>query len=103
MTVPQETHNGNINRSKVPATGVEGTRGTKTDDCESTLRKGNLPKSSEVTTVDRDANKGKAIKCASDQNGGNVIPLRLEQEDLTAEARKGNSTGALNSDVADHK
>jgi hypothetical protein len=105
MTVPEKTHSGVLNRSKIESTGVEGTRGTKTDDCEATLRKGNLPKSSEVTTVDRDANKGKAIECAENQNQANVLTLKLSQEEATTAARKkvNKDDNALNSDAATHK
>jgi hypothetical protein len=88
-----ETHNGNLNRSKVPATGVEGLKSTgKSNGTEATLRKGNLPKASAVTTVDRDANKGKAIKAAQKQNtsdekswphGRNVIPQSGDNAVLT--------------------
>jgi hypothetical protein len=88
-----KSHNGNLNRSKVPATGVEGLKSTgKSNDTEATLRKGSLPKSSSVTTVDRDANKGKTIKCAQKQNtsdekswphGRNVIPQSGDNSVLT--------------------
>lgn len=65
----ENTHNGNLNRSKVPATGVEGTKSVgKSNGEEATLRRGNLPKASTVTTVDRSANKGKAVECARKQN-----------------------------------
>jgi len=64
-----ETHTGNLNRSiRSGPQGEEGTCGTKSNDPEATLRKGNLPKSEEVTTVDRDKNKGAAIKAADKQN-----------------------------------
>jgi hypothetical protein len=43
----------------------------KTNDCEATLRKGNTPKSSAVTTVDKDANKGLTKKLASANEDGN--------------------------------
>jgi hypothetical protein len=63
------THNGNLNRSKVPATGVEGLKSTgKSNGTEATLRKGNLPKASAVTTVDRNANSGAHAKSVLAQN-----------------------------------
>lgn len=69
--VPQksETKNGNLNRSEQgePPMG-EGAHGAKSNDCEATLRKGSMPKSEAVTTVDRDKNKGFAVKCADKQN-----------------------------------
>ena len=64
-----KSHNGNLNRSKVPATGVEGMKVTgKSNSPEATLRLGNLPKASAVTTVDRDANKNAGPKAALMQN-----------------------------------
>ena len=69
--VPQtsETHNGNLNRSTMAAKGKEGLKSAgKSNDNEATLRKGNLPKAVAVTTVDRDANKGAAVKAAKTQN-----------------------------------
>jgi len=71
----------------------EGVKATgKSNDCEATLRKGSLPKASAVTTVDRDANKGKCIKAAQKQNtsdekswpkGRNVIPNEGDNSVLT--------------------
>jgi hypothetical protein len=65
-----ETHNGNLNRSV--RSGPQAEEGVcdrvKSNDPEASLRKGSLPTASAVTTVDRDANKGKAIKCAENQN-----------------------------------
>ena len=88
-----KTHSGVLNRSKVPATGVEGLKSTgKSNGTEATLRKGSLPKSSAVTTVDRDANKGKCILAAQKQNtsdekswphGRNVIPQSGDNSLLT--------------------
>ena len=43
----------------------------KSNDSEATLRKGNMPKESAVTTVDPDANKGLCKKLASDNIDGN--------------------------------
>ena len=64
-----ETHNGNKNRSKIVAKPDEGTKSAgKSNGTEATLRKGSLPKASAVTTVDREANKGKAIEAALKQN-----------------------------------
>jgi hypothetical protein len=64
-----ETHSGNLNRSKIAATGEEGSCGSKSNDPEATLRKGNLPKSSEVTTLPVEAlNKGEAVEEATEQN-----------------------------------
>ena len=90
------THNGNENRSKAPEPSKgEGTFGSKTDGEIATLRIGNLPKSVAVTTVDRDANKGKAIKCAQVQNtsdektwpkGRNVIPNPNDDSVLVADS-----------------
>src|ERR1700687_4361946 len=88
-----ETHNGVKNRSEAPEPSKgEGKFGSKTDGETATLRIGNLPKSVAVTTVDRDANKGKAIKCAQKQNtsdekgwpkGRNVIPNSGDDSVLT--------------------
>lgn len=65
-----ETHNGNLNRSKSPAPAKdEGLNSTgKSNDPEASLRKTNLPKSEAVTTVDRDKNKSAAIHAAQFQN-----------------------------------
>jgi hypothetical protein len=69
--VPQtsETKNGNLNQAEQgePLVG-EGVHGTKSNDCEATLRKGSLPAASKVTTVDRDKNAGAAPKAAQHQN-----------------------------------
>ena len=43
----------------------------KSNDCEATLRKGNMPKESAVTTVNPDANKGKCKELASANVDGN--------------------------------
>ena len=43
----------------------------KSNDCEATLRKGNMPKESAVTTVNPDANKGKCKELASANMDGN--------------------------------
>ena len=70
--VPEKTHSGNLNRSKVAADPEEGARSAGKDNSpEATLRKGSLPGSSEVTTVDRDKNEGLAKKLASDNDNGN--------------------------------
>ena len=89
----KKTHNGNLNRSKVPATGVEGVKSAgKSNGPEATLRLGSLPPTSVVTTVNRDANKGKAIKAAQLQNTSdqgtwpknrNVIPNESDESVLT--------------------
>jgi hypothetical protein len=91
-----ETHDGNLNKSKAPAPAKsEGTSGAKSNDCEASLRRGSLPPVSAVTTVDRDANKGKAIKCAQKQNtsdekgwpkGRNVIPNPNDDSVLVADS-----------------
>jgi hypothetical protein len=62
---------------------------------------GNPPKASKV--VDAKEDVGACIEQAKIQNGGNIIPLTLEQEAATAKARESNSTGALNSDPGTHK
>jgi len=60
-----------------------------------TLRKNNLPKSEAVTTVNRDANKGAAVKAAQKQNtsddkpypkGRNVIPNPNDDSVLVADS-----------------
>ncbi len=79
-----ETHSGNLNRSKAPEPAeMEGAKATgKSNGPESTLRKGDLPKASAVTTLPVTGGK-EAIKCAEKQNssdgkpyktGRNVIP-----------------------------
>lgn len=74
-----ETHNGNSNRSTLAATGTEGLKSTgKSNDCEASLRKGNLPKPEAVRTAT--VQKGAAVAAAHKQNrndGGDglaVIP-----------------------------
>lgn len=69
--MPEETKSGNLNRSKVVAKPEAGARGSKTNDCEATLRKGNIPASSAVTTVSPDSNKGLAKKLAAANIDGN--------------------------------
>lgn len=70
--VPQksETKNGNLNRSEQgePSKKEGPASAGKSNDPECTLRKGSIPAASAVTTVDRDKNKGAAIKCAEKQN-----------------------------------
>jgi hypothetical protein len=64
-----ETHDGNINKSKQPAPEKgEGTSGSKSCNETATLRSGNLPKAEAVRTLSFDVNKGAAIKRAEDQN-----------------------------------
>jgi hypothetical protein len=64
-----ETHNGELNRSKAPAPDkFEGTHGAKSNGETATLRTGSLPAASAVTCVDRDANKGAAVRAAHKQN-----------------------------------
>jgi hypothetical protein len=60
-----------MKKAVVDSTGVEGTTGGKSNGAEATLRKGSLPKSSEVTTVDRDKNNGVCKKIASSNRNGN--------------------------------
>ena len=43
----------------------------KSNDCEATLRKGNMPKESAVTTVSPEVNKGKCAELASANTDGN--------------------------------
>ena len=63
--MPEQTHSGVLNRTKVDANPEAGVKSAgKSNDPEATLRKGSLPQSSAVTTVDRDANKGKAKELA---------------------------------------
>jgi hypothetical protein len=69
--MPEETKSGNLNRSKMVAQPEAGARGSKSNDAEATLRKGNIPASSAVTTVSPDENKGMAKKLASDNTDGN--------------------------------
>lgn len=69
--MPEQTHSGQLNRTKVDATPEAGTRGSKSNDSEATLRKGSLPQSSAVTTVSPDTNKGLATKLASANIDGN--------------------------------
>ncbi len=88
-----ETHNGNLNRSKIAAKPDEGMHSAgKSNGPEASLRRGNLPPASSVTTVDKDANKGKCILAAQKQNtsdekswphGRNVIPQSKDNSLLT--------------------
>lgn len=88
-----ETHAGNLNKSKAPSPDkFEGTSGSKTNGETATLRSGNIPAASVVTTIDRDANKGVAVRAAQKQNisdekswpqGRNVIPNKGDDSVLT--------------------
>lgn len=70
MKMPNETHSGNMNRSKIVADPQDGSRASgKTNDCEATLRKGNLPQAEKVTTVDPNVNKGVHAECVKKQCG----------------------------------
>ena len=64
-----ETKNGNLNQFEQgePPMG-EGAHGSKSNGETATLRSGNLPKSEAVTTIDRDKNKGAAVRAADRQN-----------------------------------
>jgi hypothetical protein len=64
-----DTHNGNENRSKAPAPDkFEGTSGSKSNDCEASLRKGSLPSSVGVTTLPVEGDRTIAPRCAKKQN-----------------------------------
>ncbi len=64
-----ETHTGELNRSKAPAPDKsEGTSGSKSNDCEASLRRGSLPPVSAVTTLSVEGEKGLAAKAARKQN-----------------------------------
>lgn len=80
-------------RQKVDSKPESGTRGAKSNDCDASLRKGNLPQSEEVKTVDMEANPKAALKAAQQQNGGNQIALTLEKENSIADARAKNGVG----------
>lgn len=72
MKMPEQTHSGNLNRTKVAAQPEEGTKSAGKDNSpEASLRKGSLPQSSNVTTVSADTNKGLAKKLAGDNDNGN--------------------------------
>ena len=91
-----ESHSGNLNKSKAPMPEKgEGICGNKDNSETATLRLGNLPKAEAVTTIDRDANKVKAVKCAQKQNtsdektwpkGRNVIPNPNDDSVLVADS-----------------
>jgi len=91
-----ETHNGELNRSKAPAPEKsEGVHGSKSNGETATLRTGGLPASSAVTTIDRDANKGAAVRAARKQNtsdektwpkGRNVIENPNDDSVLVADS-----------------
>lgn len=91
-----ETHDGNLNKSKAPAPEKsEGTSGSKSNGETATLRSGSLPAASAVTTIDRDANKGAAVRAAQKQNtsdektwpkGRNVIPNPNDDSVLVADS-----------------
>src|SRR6266704_1199255 len=91
-----ETKNGNLNQFEQgePPMG-EGVHGSKSNSETVTLRSGNLPKPEAVTTVDRDKNKGAAVKAAQKQNtsdektwpkGRNVIPNSNDDSVLVADS-----------------
>jgi hypothetical protein len=84
-----ETKSGNLNKSKPPAPEkAEGTFGGKSDGETATLRTGNLPKASAVTTVDPNTNKGKAIKCAEKQNTSDEKPYEIGRNVIPNEGGK---------------
>jgi len=80
-------------RAKVEGHPEAGTRGSKSNDCDASLRKDNLPQAEEVKVVDMQANLRKAVECAQQQNGGNQIGLTLEKENSIADARAKNGVG----------
>lgn len=63
--VPEQTHSGSENRSKIVAQPSAGTLRSKTNNETATLRSGNIPAAEEVTTVSNDVNKGVCADLAS--------------------------------------
>jgi hypothetical protein len=93
MKVPEQTHSGNLNRTKADGPqAVEGVRtpAGKTAECDSAIKDAKKYVPSAVTTVSNDANKGKALECVEQQNGGNMIPATRKTEDKIAAARERN-------------
>lgn len=92
MEIEKQTHSGNLNRSKIVATGKEGPKATgKSNDPEATLRTDSLPKGGAVTTLPLTDNSQACIKCAQKQNtsdgkewplGRNVIPAKGNSLDV---------------------
>ena len=63
-----ETHNGNLNRSKIASAGVEGLKSTgKSNDPEAALRRGKLPKAEAVKTK-AEEDKGACLRSVNKQN-----------------------------------
>ena len=89
--VPEQTHSGQLNRSKIVARPSAGTTSSKTHDETATLRSGNLPVAEEVRTVDMNANKGAAIKAALIQSQGDGAELNVTNGD--PKKRERNSWG----------
>ena len=91
--VPEQTHDGNNNRSKVaahPSAGATRPAG-KTDSCDEALGNPGRLKPETVTTVDMNANKGAAIKAALIQSQGDGAELNVTNGD--PKKRERNSWG----------
>lgn len=67
-------------KAKIESTGVEGTKGSKSNDCEASLRKGSLPKSEAVTTAKAD--DGEAHKKAVQAQCKNDTGVRTIDTDV---------------------
>jgi hypothetical protein len=77
-----ETHTGNLNKSKPPKPSVEeGPKATgKSNDPEASLRKGDLPKSEAVRTAKEE--KGACNAAAKKQYEGSSIPIKRNDQGL---------------------
>lgn len=90
--VPEQTHSGNENRSKVVAHPEAGARqmSGKSNEPDANLKFSDKT-SEEVKTVDMDANKGAAIKAALIQSQGDGAELNVTNGD--PKKRERNSWG----------
>ncbi|HET9280358.1 MAG TPA: hypothetical protein VFR24_00150 [Candidatus Angelobacter sp.] len=78
MEVPEKTHSGNLNRSKVVAQPDAGARqmAGKTCNADSAITDAKKYKPEAVRQVDPNANKGVVAKCVEQQGGTQNNPKR---------------------------
>lgn len=90
MPVPEQTHSGSLNRSKVDARPEAGARRPqgKTDSCDEALGKPDGYKPEAVTTLPVEGNDTKRQEAIDAQNNGNVLVVTEKQEKAIVKTRE---------------
>jgi hypothetical protein len=90
MSVPEKTHNGNLNRSEIkaaPSAGATRPAG-KTDSCDEALGNPGRFKPETVTTLPVESDNNKCYEAMEVQNDGNVLTVTQKQEEAIRTTRK---------------